>query len=193
MTYDDLALQWDLTIDHAKEILRKFEKLEYISVLQPPLNKQGTLICLKGYLALTFHISDLLIDRNDLPLSLRVRVDLPGNLPVNNPPPLNDKQHTSIPKELTSKAYKQQYEIIIQKVADILSLQGVKCSRCPKACYRLELDAVDLSEFFYTNHHESENSLVGRKMILTVFCSNNSKLLSFELILFEEEPHGNFN
>lgn len=57
-------------------MLKKFEKLEYISLMAFPGTK-GSVIYLKNYLSTMFQISDVLVDKEEVAMSLNIKMNLP--------------------------------------------------------------------------------------------------------------------
>ena len=58
-------------------MLRKLEKAGHISMLTFP-GRHGTAIYLQNYLSTMFQISDVKVDKNEVAMSLCIRVPAPG-------------------------------------------------------------------------------------------------------------------
>ena len=57
-------------------VLKKFERLGHIS-LMAFLGTKGSVIYLQNYLSTMFQISDVLIDKEEVAMSLNIKISLP--------------------------------------------------------------------------------------------------------------------
>lgn len=78
--YSELAARWGISKATADRVLKKFEKLEYISLMAFPGTK-GSVIYLKNYLSTMFWISDVLVDKEEVAMVLNIRLSLPDKCP----------------------------------------------------------------------------------------------------------------
>lgn len=76
VNYSELAARWGISKATAGRVLKKFEKLEYISLMAFPGTK-GSVIYLKNYLSTMFQISDVLVDKEEVAMSLNIKINLP--------------------------------------------------------------------------------------------------------------------
>ena len=76
VNYSELAARWGISKATAGRALKKFEKLEYISLMAFPGTK-GSVIYLRSYLSTMFQISDVLVDKEEVAMILNIRISLP--------------------------------------------------------------------------------------------------------------------
>lgn len=112
VTYDMLSQRWGLSKGKVQHILQKFENLGYIA-LHGSAGRPEILIYLADGLGAIFHVSDIMLDKDDLPMSMWV--DFP--VAANDLPGLGD--------------------MAAQKIRDILSLQGATCGNCRQCTHKL--------------------------------------------------------
>ena len=105
VTYDMLSRRWGLSKAKVQHILQKLENLGYIA-LHGSAGRPEMMIYLADGLSAIFHVSDIMLDKDDLPMTMWIDFSLTAN----NLPGLGD--------------------IAAQKVWNLLSLQGVSCGSC---------------------------------------------------------------
>ena len=99
--------------------LKKFERLGYISLMAFPGTK-GSVIYLQNYLSTMFQISDVLIDKEEVAMSLNIKISLPdkdGDNAVEENGALEPEVCVS---EGLSSVSKSHMEALVRKVAEIL-------------------------------------------------------------------------
>lgn len=74
VNYSELAARWGISKATAGRVLKKFEKLEYISLMAFPGTK-GSVVYLKNYLSTMFQISDVLVDKEEVAMSLNIKIN----------------------------------------------------------------------------------------------------------------------
>ena len=127
VSYSELAQRWGLSKATVSRVLRKLERAGHIALLTFP-GRHGTAIYLQNYLSTMFQISDVMVDKDEVAMSLNIQISTPDIEPgeplisVSNGPVIVSKSHE---------------EIMAQKVLQLLALQGVGCSKCPRMTYKL--------------------------------------------------------
>ena len=76
VNYNELANRWGISKATVGRILKKLTELEYISLMTFP-GKTGSVIYLQNYLSTMFQISDVLIDKEEVAMSLNIHITLP--------------------------------------------------------------------------------------------------------------------
>lgn len=112
VTYDMLSRRWGLSKAKVQHILQKLENLGYIA-LHGSAGRPEMMIYLADRLSAIFHVSDIMLDKDDLPMTMWIDFSLTAN----NLPGLGD--------------------IAAQKVWNLLSLQGVSCGSCRQCTHKL--------------------------------------------------------
>lgn len=162
VSYSELAQRWGLSKATAGRILRKLEKAGYISMFTFP-GRHGTAIYLQNYLSTMFQISDIMVDKDEVAMSLCIRVSAPDS----EGEPICCGSNKGI---IVSKPHR---EIMAQKVLQLLAMQGVCCAGCPRMTYKL----YPLSD---DSKGMCERDMVVRHFRMDVQCSSGVTVYTFE-------------
>lgn len=127
--YAELAQRWGVSKATAGRYLRKMQELGYLSMVAFP-GTHGTAIYLKQYLSTMFQISDVMIDKDEVAMSLNIHIQL------------DEETEDGSVSENSSGVSKSHTEIILQKAAKILAAQGFPCF----SCSRLQCKLLPLSD-----------------------------------------------
>lgn len=76
VNYNELAIRWGISKATVGRILKKFVRMEYISLMAFP-GRIGSVIYLKNYPSTMFQISDVLIDKEEVAMVLNIKISLP--------------------------------------------------------------------------------------------------------------------
>lgn len=175
VSYSELAQRWGLSKATVGRVLRKLEKAGHISLLTFP-GRHGTAIYLQNYLSTMFQISDIMVDKDEVAMSLNIRVSAPedgADAPqdtVSNGPITVSNPHG---------------DIMAQKVLQILALQGVGCADCPRMTYMLYPLSCDCRGI-------GERDMVVRRFRMDVLCSSGAAVYTFEFSTSPVEREGGF-
>lgn len=134
VTYTELAARWGLSRATVGRILKKLSALDYISLMSFP-GRHGSVIYLKNYLSTMFEISDVMVDKEEVAMTLNIRLELPAEGCVDQEEPT--MEHEVIVSDELSSVSKSHIEIIMQKMAQILMAQGISCFGCSLSHYKL--------------------------------------------------------
>ena len=175
VTYSELAARWGLSRATVGRILKKLAGLDYISLMAFP-GRHGSVIYLQNYLSTMFEISDVMVDKEEVAMTLNIRLELPddGETVQNE---LALEHEVTVSDELASVS-KSHIEIILQKMAEILMAQGISCFGCQLSYYKLYPLSGDCREDLFPRAREQTPIRFG----LAVLCGNR-QVTSFELTL----------
>ena len=175
VTYSELAARWGLSRATVGRILKKLAGLDYISLMSFP-GRHGSVIYLQNYLSTMFEISDVMVDKEEVAMTLNIRLELPddGETGQNE---LALEHEVTVSDELASVS-KSHIEIILQKMAQILMAQGISCFGCPLSRYKLYPLSGDCREDLLPRAREQSLLRFG----LAVLCGNK-QVTTFELTL----------
>lgn len=129
--YSELASRWGISKASVCRMLKKLDDQDYLSLVSFKGNN-GSVIYLNGYLSTMFNISDVMIDKEAVALSLSLSVHVPEDTV---PEPDTAKQ-TAVPENDTSVP-ESHMKFIIGKVSQLLDTQGIPCCHCDDAEYQL--------------------------------------------------------
>ena len=162
-SYSELAQRWGSSKATVSRVLRKLEKAGHISMFTFP-GRHGTAIYLQNYLSTMFQISDVKVDKDEVAMSLCIRVPAPGG----EDQPVCCGSNGKI---IVSKPY---LEVMAQKVLQLLAAQGVGCAGCPRMTYKL-YPLSDDSKGMY------ERDTLVRRFRMDILCSGGTAVYTFEL------------
>ena len=175
VNYNELAARWGISKATVGRILKKLTELEYISLMTFQ-GKTGSVIYLQNYLSTMFQISDVLIDKEEVAMSLNINITLPDTDTATETGTVI--AHDICVSEDLSCVSKSQIEIIIQKMAKVLESQGISCFQCPKSCYKLFPLSNDCQGKYIMAEREPDRCSFG----LDILCGDK-QVWSFELTL----------
>jgi len=145
--YADLAQRWGQSKATVGRILKKLEQMNYITLLTFP-GRHGSVIGLNNYLSTMFQISDVMIDKEEIAMSLSIRITLPES----DCPEIVESESDGAPPCVSNREFsvsKTHMEIITRKAAEMLSALGVSCCECPKSKYKLSPLSPACEEVIY--------------------------------------------
>ena len=175
MTYTELAARWGLSRATVGRILKKLAALDYISLMSFP-GRHGSVIYLQKYLSTMFEISDVMVDKEEVAMTLNIRLELPKEDSAGHDTPA--LEHEVIVSDELASVSKSHIEIIIQKMAQILMAQGISCFGCGLSRYKLYPLSGDCREDLLPRAREQSLLRFG----LAVLCGNKP-VATFELTL----------
>ncbi|MDO4277070.1 MAG: MarR family transcriptional regulator [Eubacteriales bacterium] len=132
-SYSELGERWGRSRATVCRMLKKLEDLGLLSVI-PFTGNHGSVIYLKNYLSTMFNISDVMIDKEEVALSLSLTVN------VSDEP--SDDSQTNIDEQILvsdseDSVPKTHMNFIVEKVSKLLVAQGVPCCQCSRTKYQL--------------------------------------------------------
>ena len=134
VSYSALSRRWGVSKSSVSRVLKKLSQQGYISLFTFP-GRHGTAIYLQNYLSTMFQISDVMVDKDEVALSLNIHVALGDDIPhQNNNTTSGYENCVPNPPVIVSKPG---LDCIAQKVLQLLYLQGVACGKCTRCSYKL--------------------------------------------------------
>jgi hypothetical protein len=161
--YADLALRWGHSKATAGRALKKLERQGYISLLTFP-GKHGSVISLKNYLSTMFQISDVMIDKDEIAMSLNIKIAIP-----------DEPACVSNAERCVSNPYT---ETIIPKVSELLTALGVPCCGCPKSKVMLSGLSSGCKEVMFL-----QSAIRAERFLFEILCEGSKRIFAFELAL----------
>ena len=175
VAYTELAVRWGLSRATVGRVLKKLAVLDYISLMSFP-GRHGSVIYLKNYLSTMFEISDVMVDKEEVAMTLNIHLELPDESGSSQNTPIIE--HEIIVSNELNSVSKSHIEIIIQKMAQILMAQGISCFGCPLSRYKLYPLSGDCREDLLPRAREQSTLCFG----LSILCGNR-QVATFELTL----------
>lgn len=180
ISYNELAERWGLSKATVGRTLKRLSEREYISLMTFP-GRHGSVIYLQSYLSTMFQISDVMIDKEEVAMILNIKLELPEKDDSTDD---NILEHeVCVSDDLTSVS-KQHIEIVIQKMAKILSAQGISCFECPNSRYKLYPLSDDCTGEYYIRARKEYGCRFG----LAILCGDRP-VRTFELTLSPYEKN----
>ena len=175
VTYPELAVRWGLSRATVGRVLKKLAALDYISLMSFP-GRHGSVVYLKNYLSTMFEISDVMVDKEEVAMTLNIHLELPDESGSSQNTP--SIEHEVIVSNELNSVSKSHIEIIIQKMAQILMAQGISCFGCPLSRYKLYPLSDDCRKDLLPRAREQSTLCFG----LSILCGNR-QVTAFELTL----------
>lgn len=176
VTYNELSARWGLSKATVGRILKKLADKDYLSLISFP-GRHGSVIYLRSYLSTMFEISDVMVDKEEVAMVLNIKLELPDNENTEGTQPAIE--HEVYVSEALSSVSKRHMEIILSKMAEILSAQGVPCFSCRKSIYKLYPLSNGCGEDCLPRARGISENHFG----LTILCGNYKPVCTFELTL----------
>lgn len=149
--YDELGKRWGISKSTVGRIMRKLEEAGYIKLVAFQ-GKYGTAIYLCNYLSTMFQISDVKIDKEEVAMSLSIKINIPEeNVTQENEVADEEKALAAACQNSENEVCEEQISVsknfkcvpkshlvkMVQKTAKVLYLQGIACCTCAHALYIL--------------------------------------------------------
>lgn len=166
VSYSDLSARWGISKATVGRILKKLSRLGYISLMTFP-GRHGTAIYLQNYLSTMFQISDVMVDKEEVAMSLNIKITSPEPMCDSAPVCVSD------PPIIVSKSG---LDFVAKKVLQILERQGIVCAKCPRCSYQLYPLSDDGEG---TNRREARTAPLQFRM--EVSCTAGGPAYTFEI------------
>lgn len=129
VSYADLATRWGISKATVGRVLKKLSRMGHITLVTFP-GRHGTAIYLQNYLSTMFQISDVMVDKAEVALSLNIKIEQPSTEQTAEPVASSVSDQPVIVSKLPT-------DCMAQKVLRVLERQGAACSECPRCSYKL--------------------------------------------------------
>lgn len=130
ISYSKLGKRWSMSKATVCRLINKLANMGYLVPLTFP-GRYGTALYLSSFLSTMFQISDVMIDKDEVALSLQIDLkevsEMEGMVSENR----------LIVSPLGNSVSKPDVLHIVEKVAQILAYQGIPCFSCGKVRYKL--------------------------------------------------------
>lgn len=134
-SFQSLGKRWSHSKTTVSRTLKKFEEMNLITLVSFA-GKHGSMIYLNEYLSVMFDISDVMIDKEEIAMTMQLPIHVPENKEDICVSETVKEEQITVP-ENDSCVPKSHMRFIIQKVAELLKTQGIPCCECPKTRYIL--------------------------------------------------------
>lgn len=172
VSYTELAERWGVSRSTVSRTLNKLAENGHLTLIAGT-GKKGSVIYLNNYLSTMFQISDVLIDKEEIAMSLCFHIQAPKN--PGNQNQLVQENQICVSGTIPSVS-KSHIPHILSKVASVLYSQGIPCCRCRNSRYKL---------YRYPDDCRNKKALE-----LTIHCGNGPALYRFELNLTVRQEGG---
>ena len=173
VAYTELAVRWGLSRATVGRVLKKLAALDYISLMSFP-GRHGSVVYLKNYLSTMFEISDVMVDKEEVAMTLNIRLELPDESGSSQNTPIIE--HEIIVSNELNSVSKSHIEIIIQKMAQILMAQGISCFGCPLSAISYIPYRATAGKIYYPACGNSQ-----RSVLACLFCAGTGRSLLLNL------------
>ena len=168
VSYAELASRWGISKATAGRYLKRMVERGYLQLAAFP-GTHGTTIYLQNYLSTMFQISDIVVDKEEIAMSLGIKLELQEETALTTAAPSGSNEPGSV-----SEMNRHRIE---RKMREILVAQGLPCASCAKSKYML----LPLSD-------DCEVTIEGvpplrRWLQLVVTCGDAQEVYHFELRL----------
>lgn len=173
VSYAKMANRWNLSKSTVARMLNKFSNLEYITIISSQ-GKKGSIIYLNNYLSTMFNISDVVIDKDEIAMTLEINIKMTEKADDF----VIDSEQISVSNKLLCVP-DLHIKFIIQKIAKVLAATGVMCCGCPESKYML-----------YSYHSDCKD-----RLYLDILCRKTQEKMkySFEIRIWSDEHGGKDN
>lgn len=123
LSYADLTARWGISKATVGRVLKKLARLSHITMITFP-GRHGTAIYLQNYLSTMFQISDVMVDKSEVALSLNIKISQSCT-------EQDAREGVSFVSTGPSIVSKSLVDEIVHKVLQLLERQGIPCVQCP--------------------------------------------------------------
>ena len=138
--------------------------------------RTGSVIYLNSYLSTMFQVSDVMVDKDEVAMSLNIKLHIPEDADAAES--ILDDPKVCVSDQLISVS-KSQVEHIVRKVAQVLETQGISCFHCPKSIVKLYPLSGDCTEAVEGGSAQTNILKIG----MVIQCGNDHPIYSFELTM----------
>lgn len=175
LNYSDLAKRWGCSRSTVGRLLKKLTNAGYLSVMAFP-GRNGSVIYLKNYLSTMFQISDVMVDKEEVAMSLSIKLQLSADVDTGEPVELEPAICVS---ETLVSVSKPHIKIMVKKIAQVLEAQGISCFKCSKSKFKLYPLSDDCGDVELGEPGRSEKIRMG----LAILCGGEIPIYTFTLTL----------
>lgn len=133
--YAELAERWGVSKATAGRYMKKLSELGYVNLLSYP-GTHGSVISLQGYMSTMFQVSDVMVDKEEIAMSLCIKL---------KPQEIIEKIEPASVSNSANSVSKLNVETVVSKIKFFLNAQGFSCPDCSRFRYML-LELSDCKE-----------------------------------------------
>ena len=167
--YAELAERWGVSKATVSRYMKKLNALGYVTLMTYP-GTHGSVISLQGYMSTMFQVSDVMVDKEEIAMSLCIK--------LKHQDIVEDVEIDSVSKTANSVS-KMNSDLVLAKIISFINAQGYSCSECGLVEYML-LELSDCKEGVKSNIKAIAED---KKYRLIVTCGGKRALFEFEIRL----------
>lgn len=171
--YSELAERWGVSKATVGRYMKKLCDLGYVNLVTYP-GTHGSVISLQGYMSTMFQVSDVMVDKEEIAMSLCIK--------LKSHEIVEEIEVDSVSKSANSVS-KLNVEILLAKIVSFINAQGFSCS----GCERLEYMLLELSDCKENIKSKINYIAEDKKYRLIVTCGGKRALFEFEISLKKYE------
>lgn len=142
-SFHTLGERWGHSKPTVSRLLKKLEKMDLITLISFRGN-HGSMIYLNNYLSTMFNVSDVLIDKEEIAMKMKLPINIPSGSETNE---TTEAEKTYVPETVMDEQITVSKPIpcvpishirfMVRKVAKLLDTQGIPCCHCSRTKYIL--------------------------------------------------------
>jgi len=167
--YAELAERWGVSKATVSRYMKKLTEFGYVNLVTYP-GTHGSVISLQGYMSTMFQVSDVMVDKEEIAMSLCIKLKPYEVVEEIEPDSVSDSANSV--SKIDSK-------LVLAKIISFINAQGFSCSECGRVQYML-LELSDCKEGIRSNIKAIEED---KKYRLIVTCRGIGTLFDFEIKL----------
>lgn len=171
--YSELAERWGISKATVGRYMRKLTDLGFVNLMTYP-GTHGSVISLQGYMSTMFQVSDVMVDKKEIAMSLCIK--------LKSHEIVEEIEVDSVSKSANSVS-KLNVEILLTKIISFINAQGFSCSECGRMQYML-LELSDCKEDIKSN---IKSITEDKKYKLIITCGGKQTIFVFEGCLRRKE------
>ena len=176
VSYAELAQRWGISKATVCRILKHLKEQGYISLFSFP-GRHGTAIYLQYYLSVMFQICDVMVDKAEVAMSLRIDISVKEpefrEAPCRLSPVVQPVSVSPRPLIVSNRVE----DAMAAKVLESLVSQGFSCVDCPKFHYKLYSLSRDCKDVLQIERLWKNRA----RYQMELFCSTGAPTYAFEL------------
>ena len=139
--YAELAERWGVSKATVGRYMNKLSDLGYVNLVTYP-GTHGSVISLRGYLSTMFQVSDVMVDKEKIAMSLCIRLKSHE---------IVEENEVDCVSKTANSVSKLNIDVLLAKTVSFINAQGFSCSECGRLEYMLlELSDCKEDAFFFS-------------------------------------------
>ncbi len=163
--YAELAERWGVSKATVGRYMKKLSEFGHVKVINYP-GTYGSVISLQRYMSTMFQVSDLMIDKEEITMSLCIKLKAHE---------AEEEVKTDSVSKPANSVSKLNVETVVSKIKFFLNAQGFFCPDCSRFRYML----LELSDC--KGNIKDKAITIGERYQIILTCGQNRKLFRFEI------------